>query len=59
VKVIPAWTQPDTKALLEPARAVIEGKLAIPIAAKMPLKDAGQAHDLVAKGIHGKVLLLP
>jgi hypothetical protein len=41
------------------ARAVVDGKLVIPIAAKKPLRDAGEAHDLVAKGINGKVLLVP
>ena len=59
VKVIPVFAHYDTKALLELARAVVEGKLAIPIAAKKPLRDAGEAHDLVAKGINGKVLLVP
>ena len=59
VKVVPVFAQPDAKALLEMATAVVEGRLAIPIAAKKPLKDAGQAHDLVAKGISGKVLLVP
>ncbi len=41
------------------ARAVVEGRLAIPIAAKKPLKEAAAAHELVAKGVNGKVLLLP
>ncbi len=59
VKVVLVWTQSDRQALLELARAVIEGKLAIPIAARKPLRDAGEAHVLVAKGIHGKVLLVP
>ena len=59
VKVIPVFAHYDTKALLELARAVVEGKLTIPIAAKKPLRDAGEAHDLVAKGINGKVLLVP
>jgi NADPH:quinone reductase-like Zn-dependent oxidoreductase len=59
VKVVPVFVRPDAKALLEMAKAVVEGRLAIPIAAKKPLKDAGEAHDLVAKGINGKVLLVP
>jgi NADPH:quinone reductase-like Zn-dependent oxidoreductase len=59
VKVVPVFAEPDHKALLEMAKAVVEGKLAIPIAAKKPLKNAGAAHDLVAKGIGGKVLLVP
>jgi NADPH:quinone reductase-like Zn-dependent oxidoreductase len=59
VKVVPVYAQFDVKALLEMAKAAVEGKLAIPIAAKKPLKDAGEAHALVAKGINGKVLLVP
>jgi NADPH:quinone reductase-like Zn-dependent oxidoreductase len=59
VKVVLVWTQSDTKALLELARAVIEGKLAIPIGMKKPLSDAAEAHALVEKGTHGKVLLVP
>jgi len=59
VKVVPVFARSDPKALLEMAKAVLEGRLAIPIAAKKPLKDAGEAHDLVAKGINGKVLLVP
>jgi NADPH:quinone reductase-like Zn-dependent oxidoreductase len=59
VKVVPVYGLSDAKALLTMATAVVEGKLTIPIAAKMPLKDAAQAHALVAKGINGKVLLVP
>ena len=59
VKVTFVWSRPDAQALLELARAVIEEKLVIPIAARKPLRDAGEAHDLVAKGINGKVLLIP
>lgn len=59
VKVIAVWSQPDAKALLDLAGAVVAGKLAIPIATQKPLRDAGEAHELVAKGIGGKVLLVP
>ena len=59
VKVVPVFAEADKKALLEMAKAVVEGRLAIPIAARKPLKSAGAAHDLVAKGIGGKVLLVP
>lgn len=59
VKVVPVFAQPDAKALLKMANAVVEGGLTIPIAAKKPLKDAGEAHALVAKGTNGKVLLVP
>ena len=59
VKVIPIYAQPDAKALLEMATAVVEGKLTIPIAEKKSLKDAAEAHAIVAKGPNGKVLLVP
>jgi NADPH:quinone reductase-like Zn-dependent oxidoreductase len=59
VKVVPVYATSDTKALLQMAKAVVERKLTIPIAAKKPLKDAPEAHNLVAKGINGKVLLVP
>jgi NADPH:quinone reductase-like Zn-dependent oxidoreductase len=41
------------------AKAVVEGKLTIPIVAKMALKDAREAHILMSKGANGKVLLVP
>jgi NADPH:quinone reductase-like Zn-dependent oxidoreductase len=59
VKVIPVVAKSDPKALLQMAQAVGEGKLKIPIAAKKPLKEAADAHALVAQGINGKVLLVP
>jgi NADPH:quinone reductase-like Zn-dependent oxidoreductase len=59
VKVVSVFAHADAKALLELANAVVEGRLVIPIATKKPLKDAAEAHDLVAKGIAGKVLLVP
>ncbi len=58
VKVVPVYAEPDAEALLKLSRAVVEGKLTIPIAAKMSLKEAGQAQALVAKGVGGKVLLV-
>jgi NADPH:quinone reductase-like Zn-dependent oxidoreductase len=59
VKVVPVYAESDAPGLLEMATAVVEGKLTIPIAAKMPLRDARDGHALIAKGTHGKVLLLP
>lgn len=59
VHVVPVVAQSDPRALLQMARAVVEGKLKIPIAAKKPLKEAAEGHALVAKGISGKVLLVP
>lgn len=58
VKVVPVYAHADAKMLVEMARAVMEKKLVIPIAAKIPLKDAAHAQDMVAKGVNGKVLLV-
>lgn len=58
VKIVPVVGRSEVRALLEMAKAVVEGKLAIPIAAKKPLKEAAEAHALVAKGVNGKVLLV-
>lgn len=49
----------DPKSLLDMAEAVKDGKLKIPIAKKLPLKDARQGHTMVEKGAGGKVLLVP
>jgi NADPH:quinone reductase-like Zn-dependent oxidoreductase len=57
VKVVPVYAVSDASALLELAKAVAEGRLTIPIAAKMPLKEAREGHALMEKGAHGKVLL--
>jgi NADPH:quinone reductase-like Zn-dependent oxidoreductase len=59
VKVVPIYAEPDAKALLEMATAVVQGKLSIPIAAKKSLKDAAEAHAMIAERTKGKVLLLP
>ena len=58
VKVIPVYARGDAKTLVEMAQAVIDGKLVIPIAAKIALKDAAKGHEIVAKGVNGKVLLV-
>ncbi|HTV40453.1 MAG TPA: NADP-dependent oxidoreductase [Candidatus Sulfotelmatobacter sp.] len=59
VKVIPVVGHSDAQALLQLAKAVVEGSLEIPIATKMPLKQAADAQALAEKGAGGKVLLLP
>jgi NADPH:quinone reductase-like Zn-dependent oxidoreductase len=58
VKVVSVFAQADAQVLIQMAQAVAGGKLEIPIAAKMPLKDAAKAHALIEKGTSGKVLLL-
>jgi NADPH:quinone reductase-like Zn-dependent oxidoreductase len=58
VKVVPVYAEADPEALIQMAKAVVEGKLTIPIVAKMALKDASEAHILMSKGSNGKVLLV-
>jgi NADPH:quinone reductase-like Zn-dependent oxidoreductase len=48
----------DPKTLLYMANAVKDGKLKIPIAQKLPLKNAWEGHTMVEKGAGGKVLLV-
>jgi NADPH:quinone reductase-like Zn-dependent oxidoreductase len=50
--------RPDSVILAKYAAAVAAGKLAIPIAKKMPLASAGEAQMLAEKHAGGKVLLL-
>lgn len=49
----------DPKTMLYMAEAVRDGRLRIPIARKLPLRDAQQGHIEMAKGAAGKILLLP
>lgn len=58
IKVVPVFVQPDAQVLIQMAKAAIEGKLEIPIAERIPLKDAAKAHALVERGVSGKVLLV-
>jgi NADPH:quinone reductase-like Zn-dependent oxidoreductase len=51
-------TRSDPKRLGELVRAVADGRLVIPIAARLPLADAAAAHALAEQGAGGKVLLL-
>jgi NADPH:quinone reductase-like Zn-dependent oxidoreductase len=48
----------DPKTLVYMAKAVKDGKLKVPVAKKLPLKDARQGHTMVEKGAGGKVLLV-
>lgn len=51
---------PDASLLRQMADAVRDGKLAIPIAKKMKLSEAGEAQRLAEKGsVRGKILLIP
>ena len=51
-------TRPDSKRLAELAQSVADKKLVIPIAKKLPLSEAGQAHVLAQQGAGGKVVLV-
>jgi NADPH:quinone reductase-like Zn-dependent oxidoreductase len=59
VRVVDFVSKQDAGTVLHMAQAVGAGKLVIPIARKLPLKDAAAAHTAVEKGADGKVLLLP
>jgi NADPH:quinone reductase-like Zn-dependent oxidoreductase len=48
---------PDRKRLAELVAAVAEGRLAIPIAKRMPLAEIRDAQRLAEKGAGGKVIL--
>jgi NADPH:quinone reductase-like Zn-dependent oxidoreductase len=59
VRIVPVYSKPDPRTLTEMARAVVEGKLAIPIGRKLPLSSAAEGHAAVEKRGIGKVLLMP
>ena len=57
--VRPMLSHPDSKRLTELGRAVAEGRLAVPIAKKLPLSAAAEAHRLAEKGgTGGKIVLV-
>jgi NADPH:quinone reductase-like Zn-dependent oxidoreductase len=49
----------DAAGLQHLAQAVSEGRLAIPVSAKLPLSRAAEGHQAVESGGSGKVLLIP
>jgi len=48
---------PDPTTLAELARAAAEGRLIIPIAARLPLARIGEAHAMAQQGASGKVVV--
>lgn len=58
IKVVPVFAQADAQLLVQMAEAVIAGKLKIPMAERMPLKDTSKAHALMERGVDGKILLV-
>ncbi len=60
VKVVPFVSKPDGELLFLLMEAVRDKRLTIPIARKMPLREAAAGQAAVEKGgLHGKVLLIP
>ncbi len=57
VKSFVSKQDPATLAFL--AKAAELGKLQIPIAGKLPLSDAREAHERMQQGVNGKILLIP
>jgi len=57
VNVVPIRVVEDGAELEQLAKAVVEGKLHIPIGATFPLEKMAEAHHLVEKGGIGKVLI--
>jgi NADPH:quinone reductase-like Zn-dependent oxidoreductase len=49
---------PDSKRLAALAQAAARGELVIPVAARFPLAQAREAHQLVERGATGKVILV-
>ncbi len=58
VKITRVYAQPDPSKLREFADDVRDGKFVLPIARRLPLRDASEAHALAEKGGVGKIVLL-
>jgi hypothetical protein len=52
------FARPDPSKLREFADDVRDGKFVLPISYRLPLRDAGSAHDLIQKGGGGKIVLM-
>jgi len=59
LKVNAIMTHAGADRLADLARAVADGKLAVPITARFPFSGAADAHKLGEKGAGGKILLTP
>ena len=59
VRIVAFVSKQDTKNLEYTVGGVRAGKLTIPIASRVPLRNAAEAHAALAKGVAGKILLLP
>jgi ketosteroid isomerase-like protein len=59
VRAIAFVSRQDTKNLGYMVEAVAGGKLIIPIGSRLPLRNAADAHVVLAAGGSGKILLVP
>src|SRR5271163_373678 len=57
VKVTRVFARPDASKMREFADDIRDGKFVLPISQRLPLRDAGYAHELVQKGGAGKIIL--
>ena len=57
VAVSRVFARPDPSKLREFADDIRDGKFVLPISRRMPLRDAGAAHELLEKGGGGKIVL--
>ncbi len=58
VKVTRVFARPDASKVREFADDIRDGKFVLPISRRLPLADAGYAHELAQKGGAGKIILV-
>ena len=58
VKGVAVFSKENPETLVYMAEAVRVGRLSIPISQKVPLKEAGQGHGAMEKGVAGKIILV-
>jgi NADPH:quinone reductase-like Zn-dependent oxidoreductase len=58
VKVTRVFARPDTSTVREFADDIRDGKFVLPISRRLPLRDAGHAHEVAQKGGAGKIVLV-
>jgi len=58
VKVTRVFARPDASKVREFADDIRDGKFVLPISRRLPLSDAGYAHELAQKGGAGKIVLV-
>jgi NADPH:quinone reductase-like Zn-dependent oxidoreductase len=58
VTIIRVFARPDASKVREFADDIRDGKFQLPIAHRLPLRDAGEAHTLAQRGGAGKIVLV-